>query len=105
MVYKKGMKRGLFPIGKGSTMRAAILTAFACFVLLWNSGPAPSQAAKNKELLVGKWDIGMETTIEYKKDGSLVMKIRDATINGKYTFVDNETIEVEITVGDKTKKN
>jgi uncharacterized protein (TIGR03066 family) len=58
-------------------------------------------APKNAELIVGKWDIGMNTIMEYKKDGGFVMTVRTKAINGKYKFLTDDTIEVEITVGDK----
>ncbi len=62
-------------------------------------------APKNAELIVGKWDIGMNTIMEYKKDGGFVMTVGTVAINGKYKFISDDTIEVEISVGDKTKSN
>ena len=62
-------------------------------------------APKNAELIVGKWDIGMNTIMEYKKDGGFVMTVGTVVVNGKYKFISDDTIEVEVTVGDKTKSN
>jgi uncharacterized protein (TIGR03066 family) len=83
-------------------LRASVLISL---VVLTNGPPAVAQGGKNKELIVGKWDIGMETIIEYRKDGTMTMTIRKVEINGKYKFVEDDTIEVEITFMDKTKKN
>jgi len=62
-------------------------------------------APKNAELIVGKWDIGMDTVMVYRKDGTLSMVIGTIVVNGKYKFISDDTMEVEITLGDKTKKN
>lgn len=83
-------------------MRA--LRAFAVVGLFFVAGSVVA-APKNAELIVGKWDIGMNTIMEYKKDGGFVMTIGAVVINGKYKFISDDTIEVEITLGDKTKSN
>src|SRR5262249_42745690 len=83
-------------------IRAAVLVFL---VILVYAAPTVAQGGKNKDLIVGKWDIGMETIIEYRKDGTMTMTIRKVEINGKYKFVEDDTIEVEITFNDKTKKN
>jgi len=80
------------------------LRLFALVLVLLLAGRAAA-APKNAELIVGKWDIGMNTVFEYKKDGTFVMTIGTVALNGKYKFIDDNTMEVEITVGDKTKKN
>ena len=78
----------------------------AVVVALWMLVAASlNTAPKNAELIVGKWDIGMNTIIEYKKDGTFVMTVGTLAVNGKYKFITDDTIEVELTVGDKTKSN
>lgn len=74
------------------------------FVLLLLAAGAAA-APKNAELIVGKWDIGMETVMEYRKDGTLSMVIGKIVVNGRYKFINDDTMEVEITLGDQTKKN
>jgi uncharacterized protein (TIGR03066 family) len=87
-------------------MRVTFLPGLALLIVLLSSAPAPSQAAKYKELIVGKWDIGMSTIFEYRQDGTMKMTLKKTVeINGKYKFISDDTIEVEITVGDKTRSN
>ncbi|OAI51356.1 hypothetical protein AYO44_00675 [Planctomycetaceae bacterium SCGC AG-212-F19] len=86
-------------------MRITGMLATACLLLLVSSPIKSAQTGKAKDLIVGKWDIGMNTVFEYKKDGTFVMTVGTVAINGKYTFVSDDTMEVEITVGDKTRKN
>ena len=80
-------------------VRALVVAVLLLVVGALNAAP------KNAELIVGKWDIGMNTIMEYKKDGTFVMTVGTLVVNGKYKFISDDTIEVEITVGDKTKSN
>lgn len=81
---------------------ARLLTPLFVLLLLATAAVA---APKNAELIVGKWDLGMNTVMEYRKDGALLMTIGSAVISGKYRFIDDDTIEVVITLGDQNKKN
>jgi uncharacterized protein (TIGR03066 family) len=86
-------------------MRVASLPGLALFLLVLSSAPGTAQANKNKELIVGKWDIGMSTVFEYRKDGTMLMTIGKVEVPGKYKFVNDDTIEVEITLMGKTRSN
>jgi uncharacterized protein (TIGR03066 family) len=86
-------------------MRAVSLLCLPLLVLFLMPAPAASQANKNQALIVGKWDIGMNTVFDYRKDGTMLMTIGNIEIPGKYKFVSNDTIEVTITVMGKTKSN
>ena len=86
-------------------MRAVSVFCLPLVVLLLMGAPVASQANKNQELIVGKWDIGMNTVFDYRKDGTMLMTIGNVEIPGKYKFVSNDTIEVTITVMGKTKSN
>jgi uncharacterized protein (TIGR03066 family) len=64
---------------------------------------ASATAQDAKKLIVGKWeatqkdpkgnDIKIEA--EFKDDGKMTFSVRDVKVNGKYTLVDDKTIETE----------
>jgi uncharacterized protein (TIGR03066 family) len=85
-----------------TTMLPVLLVAA---LLASSSTPVPGQEKKNSELIVGKWDIGMNTIFEYRKDGTMLMTIGKVEVPGKYKFINNDTMEVEITFMGKTKSN
>jgi uncharacterized protein (TIGR03066 family) len=74
-------------------------------VVLLGLAAAVSAAPKNQELIVGKWDPGMSTIFDYKKDGTFTMTIGTVVINGKYKFLSDDVMEVAITFNEKTKTN
>jgi uncharacterized protein (TIGR03066 family) len=86
-------------------MQAVRVFAAALVVSLFLVAGSSIAAPKNAELIVGKWDIGMNTIMEYKKDGGFVMTVGNVVINGKYKFISDDTIDIEIMVGDKAKSN
>jgi uncharacterized protein (TIGR03066 family) len=91
-------------------MRSTLLSCAALFLL---TGFAPLLAAdKPKDLIMGKWEKEQDkqkVTLEFAKDGILKVHLagNDGTnidVNGKYTFVDDDNMEVEVTYMGETKK-
>ncbi|MBL8796990.1 MAG: hypothetical protein JNM56_24020 [Planctomycetia bacterium] len=59
-------------------------------------------SAKPKDLIVGKWEAQNDEakkmggmTVEFKPESAMTMKIGTVSIDGKYKFVDDATVEVE----------
>jgi uncharacterized protein (TIGR03066 family) len=72
-------------------------------------GTAPALAAdKPRDLIVGKWKPDDYSTFEFTKDGDVKVHVKgkgvDLTRNGKYKFVDDETIEVTMDNDMKAEK-
>jgi len=69
---------------------------------------------KPKDLIIGKWEVdakdipkelaGMKPTIEFKTDGTTVMTAGPMTMGGKYKFVSEDDVEVEMSFAGITKK-
>lgn len=88
----------------------AMCVATAAAVVLLAAGLAPVHAAdKAQDLIVGKWqptsEEGKEVTVEFVNDGILKVVARGMTIEGKYKFLDDDTVEVELTFMGETKKS
>jgi len=88
-----------------------LCVAAACALLL-TAGSALRAADKNKDLIVGKWEAernGAKIVVEFTKDGDMKMKVEkggqtfDAA--GKYKFIDDDNVELEMTAQGQTKKD
>ena len=78
-------------------MQSRCLVGMSAVVFLLVFCTAPGSAApKNTDLIVGKWDPGMNAVIEYKKDGTMSISVGKDKIDGKYKFLDEDTIEIEL---------
>jgi hypothetical protein len=71
-------------------------------------------SSKPQDLIIGKWkakkQVGpqkkeIEGTVEFQKDSTLKIAAEGHEISGKYVFVDDNTIEVEMTLLGMTKKD
>jgi hypothetical protein len=64
-----------------------------------SSAPAvatqPPAAAKPKELIVGKWQGKESEKLEFAPDGAISLDSSGFQNNGKYKFVDDDTLEYE----------
>jgi uncharacterized protein (TIGR03066 family) len=93
-------------------MRTVSVAVAACAVLLGVAAATPVRAAdKNKDLIVGKWRAekdGAVMTVEFTKDGAMKLNAEKGgqkiNFDGKYKFVDDDNIEVEMTFMGQTKK-
>jgi uncharacterized protein (TIGR03066 family) len=91
-------------------MRTLRWVALGCLVLVI----AGCGSGKNQDLIVGKWEAkqsvgGKEITLttEFAKDGKMKVGMGPITMEGKYKFVDDNNIEVEMEMmgQKKTEKN
>src|SRR5262245_3591145 len=94
----------------------ALGTIVAGLGLLVFVAPAPAadkdkDKDDSKKLLVGKWetkqkfrDMEIKIQAEFTKDGELIFSFGQNKIKGKYSVVDEKTIETEMTVQGKTMK-
>src|SRR5262245_63214587 len=56
-------------------------------------------ASKPKDLIIGKWeptDSAEKGTLEFAKDGTMKMGTGPISIQAKYKFIDDQTMEVEM---------
>jgi uncharacterized protein (TIGR03066 family) len=87
---------------------SATLIAVVVLSTLASAGAQDKDKAKPKDLIVGKWepadDGGKGIVIEFTKDGALRFSYKDQTFDGKYTFLDDDNIDVELTALGQTKK-
>jgi uncharacterized protein (TIGR03066 family) len=74
---------------------------------------ASACSSKPKDQIIGKWsgkDGETDLTMEFNKDGTMKTEVKgglvSGSVSGKYKFVDDNTIEMEVDVGDQkqTKK-
>ena len=94
-------------------MRTLSLAGLLGILALLSIGFTPAHAAdKAKDLIVGKWEINKENqkgTIEFGKDNTLKARIKaddnDINITGTYKFLDDDTIEVEMTIMGGSRKH
>jgi uncharacterized protein (TIGR03066 family) len=83
-----------------------------CAALLLLAGSTPLLAAdKPKDLILGKWEMSRDkhkVSLEFVKDNVLKVRLttddKNIDVEGKYTFVDDDNIEVELVYMGETKK-
>ena len=64
------------------------------------------QVGKARELVIGKWSPGKDedkTTIEFTKDGKIKILGGQIAIDGKYKFIDDSTMQVDMSFGGEEK--
>jgi hypothetical protein len=78
-------------------MKIVRFTASACIALALSSCQAP----KPQECLLGKWEDKDHYLLEFRKDGTVVGQLRAGMylvpVDGKYRFVDEETLQIDST--------
>ena len=76
-------------------MRSARYFIFGgALLLLTGCGPS-----KPQDLIIGKWEeTESKDIIEFKKDGTLSVTKGGQSQNGKYQFVDDNTVEIEMDI-------
>jgi uncharacterized protein (TIGR03066 family) len=83
-----------------------------CAALLLLAGSTPLFAAdKPKDLILGKWEMSRDKqkiSLEFAKDGILKVRLtnddKNTDVEGKYKFVDDDNMEVELVYMGDTKK-
>jgi uncharacterized protein (TIGR03066 family) len=89
-------------------MRVARLAVMASLVVILAASLSPLRAAdKPKDLIVGKWkptkEKDKDSVLDFQKDGKLKITLNaELSIDGSYKFLDDDTMEVELTFKGKT---
>jgi len=86
-------------------MRAIGRLGMGCLcLLLFGCGSKP------KDLIIGKWNAADEKEVfqgyDFNKDGAMTMTLNDkdkTVVSGKYKFIDQDTIDMEMQVPDEVK--
>ena len=91
-------------------MRALRTVLLTCGLLL-AAGSAFAQNQDAQKLLVGKWettqkvgDKDIKVVVEFDKIGKATVTIRDVSLSGKYKFLSDGKLEVELTLKDGTSR-
>jgi uncharacterized protein (TIGR03066 family) len=86
-------------------IRILFLVALTLFLLV----PAPVIAQeKPKDLILGKWNPAQKDegpVLEFLKDGKFKVTFQQVSFEGMYKFIDDNTMDVEITAQGKTQKD
>jgi uncharacterized protein (TIGR03066 family) len=109
-----GFQAGRAPLGNGlrpfrdllleqSMRKIFTLAVVACAVLTLSGCAGP---VNPKEAIIGKWHVAqpagivmIEGTTEFRKNGAMTTEMGKMKIDGKYHFIDDETIAVEFRMG------
>src|SRR5262249_34957747 len=89
-------------VGGGVVLLAAVVVG-----VLYATGVFSSKGADSRELILGKWEVQDEKEkggLEFRKDGSVLAYMEGAPepLPGTYKFLDDEHIELPLSLGGET---